>query len=125
MTFENVPLPFEKVKPEELTGQQLVDAVTKGIDPSTGAADVGLGESLRDIVYWGYRSRSHTPLGSFEEVAEWSGGDGHPMGRVVRHVESDTYLMAEGTYSSWDSSDYDTLVVAEPYQFVETRYREV
>lgn len=124
MTFENVPLPFDPVDFSELTGQQLVDAVKNGVDPRTGVEDDNFHDDLREAVLWGYEPE-HTPIGTFEEVAEWSGGDQHPMGKVVRHVESNQFLLMTGIYSSWDGSDYDKIVVAEPYTFTETRYRKV
>jgi hypothetical protein len=125
MTIENVPL-FDLVTPETVTGQQLIAAVKDGIDPRTGKqGDYGFHDEVRDSVLYGWGSWSETPIGTFELIDEWSGGDGQPMGRVVRHLETDTYILFEGTYSSWDGSEYDTAVVAEPYTFTETRYRSI
>lgn len=62
-------------------------------------------------------------LGSFFPAANWNHGDGHEMSEVVRHVQSGKFFMRTGTYSSWDSSDWDTdWLEAKPYEFVETRY---
>lgn len=124
MTIENVPL-FDLASPDTLTGQQLLDAITKGINPLTGEHDRNFHESLRDDVIWGWNKDTETPIGTFEFIREWNGGDQRPMGRVVRHVQTNQFVLVEGTYSSWDGSDYDEISIAEPYEFTETRYRAV
>ena len=120
--IENVPL-FDLFTPEEATAQQLLDALNNGTDPSTGKDDDALSDGLGDIKYlW---RTEETPIGTFEKVTEWNGGDGREQGIVVRHVESGLLFMTTGTYSSWDSSDWNEWVEAKPYLFTETRYEAV
>lgn len=122
--IENVPL-FDLFTPETATHAQLLAALNDGVNPRTGRPDDtdALGDELYDLHYaWNHRP-TETSIGTFEVVKEWNGGDGKPRGIVLRHVESDTYIMDEGIYSSWDSSEWDGWVIAEPYTFTETRYR--
>lgn len=116
------PSLFEE-KPAELTGEQIIRAIQEGFNPWTGVEDEEMRDGLNDDFYYGWKESS-TPIGTFVEIADWNGGDGHAMGRVVLHKESGRYFLATGTYSSWDGSEYDKLVEAEPYEFTETRYRE-
>lgn len=59
------------------------------------------------------------------EVFYQSYGDGNELQKVFHFAEADVYVLLVGTYSSWDSSDYDTVTIAEPYTFTETRYKPV
>lgn len=120
--IENIPL-FDMATVNTLTAQQIIDAVENGVNPFTGEKDYGLADELHDAIHDCWREVS-TSIGTFESVTNWSGGDGHEMGIVVRHVETDQIFMKTGTYSSWDSNDWDgPLFKAEPYSFSETRYR--
>ena len=121
MTIENVPL-FDLFTAEDATEKQLLDAFNDGINPETGEYDESFQDELGDVRHlW---RQTKTPIGTFLSVIEWNGGDGREQGIVVRHKESGILLMATGTYSSWDSSDWDDWVIAEPFTFTETRYKE-
>ena len=122
MTIENVPL-FDLFKPDEASAAQLLAALNDSIDPNTGEYSEELSDELGDLKY-AWRTES-TPIGTFENVTNWNHGDGHEQGQVVKHVESGLYFMITGTYSSWDSSDWEEWKLALPYQFTETRYKVV
>jgi hypothetical protein len=123
MTIENVPL-FDLATPETLTPAQLMEAFENGIDPRTGQVDEDFHEDMREAILDMWRE-VQTPIGTFKSVTNWNLGDGHDMGLVAQHVETGMYILLEGTYSSWDGSEYDRVSVAEPYTFTETRYRAV
>ena len=122
MSFDQPSLFEEKL--EELTGEQIIKAVENGVNPWTGEYDDEFYEEVREPFLYGWGEYTKSPIGTFEEAADWNHGDGHEMGRVVLHKETGKYFMITGTYSSWDSSDWGSVVEAEPYEFTETRYRE-
>lgn len=107
---------------EELTFKDIKAAIEDEINPATGEYDEEMG-AVRDTFLDGFEGYDDSPIGRFEALADWSGGDGHQMGRVSKHVPTGIIVMALGTYSSWDASDWDVLVEAEPYTFTETRYQ--
>ena len=96
-----------------------------GTNPFTGVDDVNLQESFKEVLKHAWREEEVENLGTFKEVDGWSLGDGHEMGRVVRHLETDTLFLLSGTYSSWDSSEWHSLSMVEPYEKTVTRYRTV
>lgn len=122
--IENIPL-FDMGTADTLTAKQIIDAVEDGVNPFTGEQDGALYDELHEAIHDCWREMS-TPIGTFESVTNWNGGDGREMGVVVKHRETDQIFMKTGIYSSWDSNDWDgPLVKAEPYAFTETRYRAV
>ena len=121
--MDDVPL-FDR-KPNEFTFEDFKRLYETEVSPVTFEEDVDMYEYFRDAVLYGWSRDSVVEgLGTFRQLAEWSGGDGKPMGAVTQHLESGVIMMAEGTYSSWDSSDWDSFVEAEPFEFTETRYKE-
>lgn len=56
---------------------------------------------------------------------EHNWGDGNELQVVVYFPLLELNVLISGTYSSWDSSTYDSVYLAEPYQHTETRYRKV
>lgn len=121
--MDDVPL-FDR-KPSEFTFEDFNRLYEDQVSPVTFEYDESLYEEFRDsITYGSTRDQGVEGLGTFKTRAEWSGGDGRPMGIVTEHLESGVTFMLEGTYSSWDSSEWDGLVEVEPFTFTETRYRE-
>lgn len=122
--MDDVPL-FDRT-PAEFTFADFKRLYDDEVSPVTFEHDDEMYESFREAIQYpyGHRDQEVEGLGSFHLLAEWSGGDGRPMGNVVQHVESGVILMIEGFYSSWDASEWDSLVEAEPFTFTETRYQE-
>ena len=121
--MDDVPL-FDR-KPSEFTFEDFKRLYDNEVSPVTFEEDDEMYETFREVIQYGStREQVVEGLGTFKTLADWSGGDGHPMGIVTTHVESGVILMLEGTYSSWDSSEWHGLVEAEPFEFTETRYKE-
>ena len=121
--MDNVPL-FDR-KPSEFTFEDFKHLYDDGVSPVTFEYDEDLYEEFRETVLYGYKESVVGGLGTFRVLAQWCGGDGHEQGVVTEHVDSGVILMATGTYSSWDSSDWDGgLIEAEAFTFTETRYKE-
>jgi len=51
-------------------------------------------------------------------------GDGNEWTITLHFIEFNMYVLLEGSYSSWDSPDWDSVSHAEPYEFTETRFKE-
>jgi hypothetical protein len=60
-----------------------------------------------------------------EIVYDQSYGDGNEYTIALNFSEFDIIIQLEGTYSSWDSPYWNKVVLAMPYEFKETRYKEV
>lgn len=52
-------------------------------------------------------------------------GDGNEYTICLSFVKLDLLVLLEGTYSSWDSPEWDSVSFAEPFEFKETRYKPV
>jgi hypothetical protein len=50
-------------------------------------------------------------------------GDGNEWTIALHFIECNMYVLLEGSYSSWDSPDWDS-VSHEPYEYTETRFKE-
>lgn len=61
---------------------------------------------------------------NFEVVYEQSYGDGNEYFIAMEFPDYDIIVQLEGTYSSWDSPYWTRAVLAMPYEFKETRYKE-
>jgi len=121
--MDDVPL-FDR-QPSEFTFEDFKRLYDTEVSPVTFEEDTEMYESFRDAILYGWeRDQVIEGLGTFHLLSDWSGGDGKPMGKVTEHLESGVIMMVEGTYSSWDSSEWDDMVEVEPYFFQETRYRE-
>ena len=59
-----------------------------------------------------------------EVVYEQSYGDGNEYVIAMEFPDHDIFVQLEGTYSSWDSPYWSRVVLAMPYEFKETRYKE-
>lgn len=59
-----------------------------------------------------------------EVVYEQNYGDGNEYLIAMEFPELDIIVQLEGTYSSWDSPYWTKAVIAMPYEFKETRYKE-
>lgn len=51
-------------------------------------------------------------------------GDGNEWTITLHFIECNMYVLLEGSYSSWDSPDWDSVSHAEPYEYTETRFKE-
>ena len=60
-----------------------------------------------------------------EVVYEQSYGDGNEYFIAMEFPEHDIFVQLEGTYSSWDSPYWTKVVLAMPFEYKETRYKEV
>lgn len=58
-----------------------------------------------------------------ETVYNENWGDGNDWIVVLYFPKFDIYAKLEGYYSSWDSSEFEKVFDAEPYEHTETRYR--
>ena len=126
MSFEQEQL-FDPKPPSSLTFEDfknLWDYPHKSPLPDVEGDEL-IDEFRDEVLYMWRDSVTVEGLGEFTKLAEWSGGDGHEQGIVVQHVPTGIILMFLGVYSSWDSSSWDDIVEAEPFEFRETRYREV
>ena len=124
--MDDVPL-FDRT-PAEFTFEDFKRLYDDQISPVTFEFDDDgdMYDDFRETVEYGWRS-GHVieGLGTFDQLAQWNGGDGRAQGNVIKHLESGTIMMVEGTYSSWGSSDWDGgLVEAGEFEFTETRYKE-
>src|ERR1044072_1683802 len=117
MPIDNVPL-FDLFTPADATAAQLLTAFNDSIDPETGEYSGELSDELSDLHYL-WRGSEVTSLGTFEKMSDWNHGDGHEQGIVVKHVESGLFFMSVGTYSSWDSSDWEKWVEGKTEEFGE------
>lgn len=61
----------------------------------------------------------------YDELYSLNMGDGNELIIAYKLPELDKVIQMEGTYSSWDSSNFDTVYEAEAYEQVETRYRKI
>lgn len=52
-------------------------------------------------------------------------GDGNEYEITLHFLKEDIYVLLDGTYSSWDSPYWNSVVEAEPYLFTKTRYKKV
>jgi len=95
-----------------------------GTNPFTGEVDEELQGQFKEAIKYNWRDEV-TPVGTFAHVANWSYGDGHEQGNVVKHVETGTYLRISGVYSSWDSSQWNELAEVRPYEKTVVRYQTV
>ena len=61
----------------------------------------------------------------FDIVYDLSLGDGNEYNVTLHFKNFDLYVNLEGTYSSWDSPTWDSVLFSEPYEYKETRYKSV
>ncbi len=52
-------------------------------------------------------------------------GDGNEYTICLSFMKLDLLVLLEGTYSSWDSPEWDSVSFAEPFEFKEIRYKPV
>lgn len=57
----------------------------------------------------------------YEKVYDKNYGDGNEMTTCYYFPLVNKYVQAEGTYSSWDSSTWDSVYFAKPFTHTETR----
>lgn len=66
---------------------------------------------------------------NYKQVYDLNLGDGNDMVHVYAFTfenESEpVYVKCDGWYSSWDSSEYNNVCIAEPYDYTEVRYRKI
>lgn len=79
-----------------------------------------------EFEYTSYKSAEREKLREeVKKVYYESHGDGNEMEFALHFPLLDIYVLVKGTYSSWDSNDYSSVKLAEPYEFKETRYRAI
>lgn len=95
-----------------------IDELKAKIDESTGA-DPGSGDGLNEFYEYpdDYLIDGVKP----EIIKDWCYGDGHEMGKVIKI--GDQFWQVDGTYSSWDSSEWDDIYEVEVYVEPTTMYR--
>ena len=52
-------------------------------------------------------------------------GDGNEFIICLNFKKLNLYVQLRGTYSSWDDPYWDTVSLAKPYEFIETRYEDI
>ena len=67
---------------------------------------------------------SQLPKSDYKTVYEANYGDGNEYIICIEFPTLDLFVQLEGTYSSYDSPDWDSVVFAMPFEFTETRYRK-
>lgn len=61
----------------------------------------------------------------FKVVYDLNLGDGNDWTIAFSFPNLKMFVVMEGYYSSWDSSHFDSVKFAEPYEYKETRYKPV
>lgn len=78
---------------------------------------------------WFYKLYNHDCekdlLKEFKIVYDQNFGDGNEYFIAFEFKDLDLIVLLEGTYSSWDSPEWYSVCFAQPYEFKETRYKEV
>jgi hypothetical protein len=75
-----------------------------------------------------YNEGMYTEDSNAKEVYYISYGDGNEMEEVLKFSFKDSepiFVLMVGFYSSWDSSTFNSVSLAEPYEFKEIRYRAI
>lgn len=52
-------------------------------------------------------------------------GDGNDYIVCLYFRDLDLYVKLEGSYSSWDSAQWHEVSLAEPFEYIETRYKSI
>ena len=61
----------------------------------------------------------------FKVVYDQNYGDGNEWTLAFSFPNLKMFAVMEGYYSSWDSSHWDNVKFAQPYEHIETRYKPV
>lgn len=72
---------------------------------------------------WVARKERRKNDGRVKVVYDQHWGDGNDYQIALEFVEFKYIVLLDGTYSSWDSPQWDSVSFAKPYTFSETRYR--
>lgn len=76
-----------------------------------------------ELYYGDYENRDLNQ--EFKIVYDMNYGDGNDYFVTLYFPNHDLYVSLEGMYSSWDSAQWDKVMFAEPFQYTETRYKEI
>lgn len=52
-------------------------------------------------------------------------GDGNDYIVCLHFKLLNIYVLLLGTYSSWDSTHWESVSIAEPFEYIETRYKPI
>jgi hypothetical protein len=75
-------------------------------------------------VEYGWTRNQPDDINKFKKVWELNWGDGNDHYIALDFYEENLVILLEGTYSSYDSSNFDSVSIAVPFEFKETRYRK-